>query len=373
MHFPGFCSSTPTIRTQFSQDAVFPSLCRFQKSFVVHPHTRQSKSSIQQSPQCVQEALRVMTKERNEADYRLHNWNFRGFKLFYATSGSSSERDDLPTLILVHGFGANCKHWRRNLTPLASKNFRVFAPDLIGFGMGDKPLPGTIDGHQSKVEYTFDYWTEQLRSFITTVVRPNGPIFLVANSIGAMVTMQLSAQYPNICAGNVFISPSLRQLNVRKRSWFQDITAPLLMQVLAYRPLGSYFLRSLAKPKQLSNVLKEAYEVHEAVDEELIDIIAKPAFTEGALDVFLAFISYDDGPIPEDFLPVLSQPSMVIWGALDRFEPYELGQALRHYSTVQEFVGMEGVGHCAHDENPKEVNDLICTFVQAQLEKNTFR
>ncbi|KAI0565481.1 Alpha/beta hydrolase [Gracilaria domingensis] len=369
---PAFCNLS-LFRNPYSRGHVFPSLCHSRNSFTVNSRTQWAQNPNRNPPRCVQEAIRVATTESSQTDYHLHTWDFRGFKLQYATAGVSSQTAELPALVLVHGFGANCQHWRRNLAPLASKNFRVFALDLIGFGMGEKPQPGKPDSHDNQVEYTFDYWTEQLRSFITTVVQPTGAVYLVANSIGAMVTMQFSAQYPNLCAANVFISPSLRQLNVRKRSWLQDITAPLIMQVLAYRPLGSYFLNSIAKPKQLSNVLREAYGVHEAVDDELVNIIAKPALTEGALDVFLAFISYDEGPIPEDFLPALSQPSMVIWGVQDQFEPYELGQALRHYSTVQEFVGMEGVGHCAHDENPEEVNDLICKFFQRQLERSAFR
>eukprot|EP00178_Gracilaria_changii_P014474 TRINITY_DN407_c0_g1_i1.p1 TRINITY_DN407_c0_g1~~TRINITY_DN407_c0_g1_i1.p1 ORF type:complete len:374 (+),score=33.51 TRINITY_DN407_c0_g1_i1:1438-2559(+) len=373
MSSSAFCASTPLQNLLVRPPVLYSFRGHHKSSAALRQKVHQPKTPNRLSPQCVQEAIRITSTESTQANYRLHTWSFRGFNLFYAMAGVSPHTKAFPTLVLVHGFGANCQHWRHNLAPLASKGFRVFALDLIGFGMGDKPLPGKPDSHQLQVEYTFDYWTEQLRTFITTIVRPTGAVFLVSNSIGSMVTMQFSAQYPDLCAANVFISPSLRQLNVRKRSWLQDITAPLLMQMLAYRPLGSYFLNSLAKPKQLLNVLRKAYEVHEAVDSELIDMISKPALTEGALDVFLAFISYDDGPIPEDFLPVLAQPSMVIWGVEDQFEPYELGQGLRHYSTVQEFVGMEGVGHCAHDENPEEVNDLIYKFVQKQLQKKALR
>lgn len=104
-----------------------------------------------------------------------------------------------------------------------------------------------------------------------------------------------------------------------------------------------------------------------AVDDDLIRIIREPALTLGALDVFLAFIMYDDGPIPEDFLPVLRQPSLVIWGEEDRFEPYILGEALRHYSTVDRFESLSNVGHCAHDEVPEVCNKLITEFVQKHM------
>lgn len=339
--------------------------------------TRYSRARRNVAVQCVQELGRqdaeVPTKLLTRtAPYQVRDWIFKSFTVQYAVAGEEGQDFHLkPALILVHGFGANCQHWRNNINSLADNGWRVYAMDLLGFGMGDKPTPGTLDSDGNPVMYTFDYWTFQLNEFIRDIVKlKNGQrVFFVANSIGSMVTMQAAVQHPEICAGQVFISPSLRQLNVRKRSWVQDITAPFLIKILSYRPLGAYFLNSLARPDQLRRVLAEAYEVKEAVDEELVNILGKPANTEGALDVFLAFIMYDDGPIPEDFLPVLSQPSMIIWGEEDRFEPIELGEALRHYSIVDQFVSLPDVGHCAHDELPDECNKLISEFVQTNIDR----
>lgn len=302
----------------------------------------------------------------------MRDWFFKSFRVQYAVAGECGADHHLkPALILVHGFGANCQHWRNNINPLADNGWRVYAMDLLGFGMGEKPIPGTLDSDGNPVAYNFDYWTVQLNDFIREIVKlENGQrAFFIANSIGSMVTMQAAVQTPDICAGQVFISPSLRQLNVRKRSWVQDITAPILMKILSYRPLGAFFLNSIARPDQLRRVLCEAYQVEEAVDKELIDILGKPAYTDGALDVFLAFIMYDDGPIPEDFLSELTQPSMIIWGEEDRFEPFELGEALRHYSIIDQFVSLPEVGHCAHDELPEECNKLITEFVQTNIDR----
>lgn len=301
----------------------------------------------------------------NTSSYCVRSWTFKSFCVQYAESAiDSAHPRTLPAMVLVHGFGANCEHWRNNLQPLAATGFRVYALDLLGFGMGDKPAPGSLDSNGQPVEYTFDYWTQQLSAFIDDVVEPDQttPVFLVANSIGCMVTMQYALQNPSRCMAQVFISPSLRQLNVRKRSWVQSLTSPVLMSLLSYRPLGAFFLDSLARPKQLRNVLLQAYGVTDAVDDELIRIIGDPGKTHGALEVFLSFIMYDYGPIPEDFLPELIQPALIIWGEEDQFEPFELGQALRHYSIVESFVGLPGVGHCAHDESPDKCNELISQF-----------
>lgn len=307
---------------------------------------------------------------KGDAPIEYGEWTFKGFRSCYAHCHSQDHFDGRD-VVLVHGFGANCRHWRYNIQPLAKQGWRVFAIDLLGFGMGDKPAPGELDADGGIVEYTFDYWAAQLEQFCETIVRAPRrargerevpPVLFVANSIGSMVTMQASINNPSLCCGHVFISPSLRQLNVRKRSWLQAITAPLATRVLSYKPLGAFFLQSLARPDQLRSVLLKAYAVKGAVDEELVDILRAPALSPGALDVFLAFIMYDSGPIPEMLLPEVSCPSLMLWGELDSFEPYRDGLALRHYATVRRFETLHGVGHCGHDEVPDVVNDHIITF-----------
>lgn len=360
-----FCSSVPIgTKNLFSPTSICSSQPHFQKR-----RLRCYAPAVTAAPPHNSQA----TVESTKSPYTKRIWSFNSFKIHYATAGRTNPSDlSQPALVLVHGFGASSRHWRRNLAPLAAQGYRVYAIDLLGFGMGDKPAVGTIDSNGNPLHYTFDYWTQQLRQFVTEVVQPSGqrPVFLVANSIGAMVTMQLSVETPTLCAANVFISPALRQLTVRKRSWVQSIVAVLLMRLLSYPPLAVYFFNSLTKPGQLRSVLREAYHVSEAIDDELLTILREPAATPGALDVFLAFIMNDEGPIPEDFLPVLTQPSLVIWGEKDRFEPFELGQALRHYSTVDSFVSLPDVGHCAHDEVPDKVNSLIIDFVQKHLQRS---
>lgn len=233
-------------------------------------------------------------------------WRFRGFRCCYASAVSDSATSISPAVVLVHGFGANLRHWRDSYSALVARGYRVFAIDLLGFGKGDMPKPLSPDETGEPVKYRFEYWSTQLRQFCNEIVRADDPeggerphIFFVANSIGCMVTMQASIDEPALCSGHVFISPSLRQLNVRKRSWIQAVTAPIAMKLLTYKPLGQYFLNSLARPDALRKVLRKAYTVHERVDDELIEILRTPALQPGALDVFLAFITYDDGPIPE--------------------------------------------------------------------------
>lgn len=294
-------------------------------------------------------------------DWKWRGWNIRYAKADKRTTGGESTK----TIVCVHGFGANSLHFRKNIGELG-RQYNVYSIDLLGFGLSDKPAPGTLDSTGKPVEYTFDYWSAELRDFVKEVAAIDGrKVALVANSIGCMVTMQVALENPELVEALVIISPSLRLLNVRKRGWVQNVTAPILMQILSYRPLGAYFLTQMARPEVLRNVLSSAYAVKEAIDDELISLIREPALTPGALEVFLAFITFDGGPIPEDFLPKLATRTMMIHGVEDNFEPFALAKEYRHYATVEKFVPLPNIGHCAMDEDANAVNSLIYEFLES--------
>ena len=54
-------------------------------------------------------------------------------KLFYEEQGEG------PPLLLIHGFGASTYTWRK-IAPDLSRNHRVIAVDMKGFGQSDKPF-----------------------------------------------------------------------------------------------------------------------------------------------------------------------------------------------------------------------------------------
>lgn len=80
----------------------------------------------------------------------------------YQRSGSSG-----PAVLLVHGFGGNADHWRKNTPVLASGGHRAYAIDLLGYGYSDKPSP-KLQAPNSI--YCFDNWGVQLVDFLKEVV-----------------------------------------------------------------------------------------------------------------------------------------------------------------------------------------------------------
>eukprot|EP00966_Prymnesium_polylepis_P018167 419084-Prymnesium_polylepis.1 len=64
-------------------------------------------------------------------------WNGApGLKVHYYAAGP----EDAQPFLLIHGFGASHFHWRRNINVLAAAGYRVYAIDLVGFGLSSKPV-----------------------------------------------------------------------------------------------------------------------------------------------------------------------------------------------------------------------------------------
>jgi pimeloyl-ACP methyl ester carboxylesterase len=279
-------------------------------------------------------------------------WMWRGFPICYQAQGSKGA-----AVVLIHGFGASWGHWRKNI-PVLSQQFRVYAIDLIGFGGSAKPLP------TAEMGYTFETWGQQIADFCREVV--GTPAFLVGNSIGSIVAMQAAVDHPELASGVALLNCSLRLLHDRRRDqlpWYRRVGAPILQNLLSVRGLGQGFFRLIAKPKTVRKILLQAYGDPTAVTDELVDLLMAPAFDPGAADVFLAFTRYSQGPLPEDLLEVLPCPALMLWGTADPWEPIALGEKLAEYACVQQFVPLEGVGHCPQDEAPELVNPILQEWI----------
>ncbi|MBF2056308.1 MAG: alpha/beta fold hydrolase [Cyanobacterium sp. T60_A2020_053] len=281
-------------------------------------------------------------------------WQWRGFNIGYQCQGDKGD-----ALILVHGFGANCGHWRHNL-PVLAQNYRCYAIDLIGFGASAKPQPGT------EIDYTFDTWAQQVADFCREVV--GTPAYLVGNSIGCIVTMQMAVSFPDLALGIVALNCSLRLLHERKRAslpWVRNVGSTVMQKVLQNKTIGNFFFAQIAKPKVIKNLLGQAYRRREAITDELVDLIYQPSQDEGASDVFLAFTGYSGGPLAEDLLPILPCPLIFLWGTEDPWEPMGEGRLLANYDSVKDFIPLEGLGHCPQDEAPDTVNPIILKSLQS--------
>lgn len=279
-------------------------------------------------------------------------WIWRDYSIRYQSCGDTG-----PALVLVHGFGANSDHWRKNL-PVLGNSHRVYSIDLIGYGYSDKPNPRHF-GDTSF--YTFETWASQLNDFCLEVVKDEA--FFICNSIGGLVGLQAAIMAPKICKGLVLLNISLRMLHIKKQPKLARPLIKSFQSFLRNTALGKLFFRTVATPQSVRNILCQCYHDTSQVTEELVDKILLPGLQPGAVDVFLEFICYSDGPLPEELLPQVKCPVLIAWGDKDPWEPIELGRAYGNFETVEDFVVLPDVGHCPQDEAPQLVNPLVESFV----------
>ncbi|KAH6809042.1 alpha/beta-Hydrolases superfamily protein [Perilla frutescens var. frutescens] len=287
-----------------------------------------------------------------ESQAKTSTWNWKGYSIRYQRAGTSG-----PALVLIHGFGANSDHWRKNL-PVLAESHRVYAIDLIGYGYSDKPNPKNL---QVDNFYTFETWASQLNDFCMEVVKDE--VFFVCNSIGGLVGLQAAVMDPGICKGIILFNISLRMLHIKKQPWYGRPLIKSFQSLLRNTALGKFFFKTVATAESVRNILCQCYYDTSQVTDELVKMILDPGLEPGAAEVFLEFICYSSGPLPEELLPLVKCPVLVAWGDKDPWEPIDLGKAYAQFDSVEDFIVLPNVGHCPQDEAPQLANPLITSFV----------
>ncbi|MGW5732401.1 MULTISPECIES: alpha/beta fold hydrolase [Streptomyces] len=115
-----------------------------------------------------------------------------------------SVREGLPSALFVHGLGGSSQNWSA-LMPLLEDVVDCAAVDLPGFGDSPPPDDGdySVTGHARAVIRYLD-------------TREDGPVHLIANSMGGAVTTRVAAVRPDLVRTLTLISPALPELRVQR-------------------------------------------------------------------------------------------------------------------------------------------------------------
>ena len=120
-------------------------------------------------------------------------WVDLGVPVHYVDHGGPA---DGPLLVMVHGLGGSLVNWAA-LAPLLTDTCRVLALDLIGFGHTQAGTHSTsITANQ-----------HMLHQFLSEVAR--GPVILVGNSMGGVITILQATRHPETVTAAVLIDPAL--------------------------------------------------------------------------------------------------------------------------------------------------------------------
>lgn len=121
-----------------------------------------------------------------------HLYRWAHGHIYYKVAGEQ----DAPPMVLVHtpDLAGSAYEMLGIMTALA-KSYRVYALDLLGFGLSDRP----------DIAYTTDLYTQLLHDFLANVVAE--PAIVVASRLSCNYAVTVAASSPELCSRLVLLSP----------------------------------------------------------------------------------------------------------------------------------------------------------------------
>jgi pimeloyl-ACP methyl ester carboxylesterase len=296
---------------------------------------------------------------RIAADLKHNHAEVDGVSLHYVSRGEGKP------IVFMHGFPQFWFLWRRQLEDLGNDH-AVFAPDLRGFNLSDKP--------QEVEAYRMRHLLQDLRGLVEQL--GIAPFTLVGHDWGGIVSWAFALKHPELLERLVILdSPppftwnrDLRESPKQREAvnYMLELSKPppLPEEMLArddFAMLDSMLERIGGAAARLSDDERAAY--HEAW--------AQPGALTGGLNYYRAARMGDQvaaGGVPEEYEAKidtmrLEVPTLVIWGENDPALLVGLTRGLERWIPDMRLEILPGAGHWVPYERPDEVNGLIREFV----------
>ena len=251
-----------------------------------------------------------------------------GHKIRYLESGNSKN-----ILVLLHGLGASAERWL-NVIPFFSKEYRVIVPDLIGFGLSDKP----------HVDYTPEYFSNFLEKFFAQIGIPR--LNLIGSSLGGQIAANYTSSHTKDIEKLVLVSPA--------GSMTQSTPA-----------LDAYVMAALYPNEQTA---KNAFKLMEGsgkdVPQEIVTRFVERMQLPNAKLAFMSTVLAlkNSKPITTK-LGSITAPTLIIWGSEDPVIPIDHSDSF--ISAIQDcrFFRMDGCGHTPYVQVPRIFAAKVLEFL----------
>ncbi len=251
-----------------------------------------------------------------------------GNKIRYLDDGDSKD-----VIVLLHGLGGMAERWLP-IIPLLSKEYRVIALDLLGYGQSDKP----------QIDYTVELFKKTTLGLLETLSLQN--VCMLGTSLGGEIVAEcVTAQSPLI-KKIVMVSPA----GIMKKS------TPALD---AYTMAALYpNHESVRLAYQM--MLGKDREISEQSIENFISNMSRP----NTKMVFLStLLGMKNSPPLKEKLGLIKVPVLLIWGSEDKMIPLEYSKDFVSSIPNCKFVIMNGCGHIPYEEQPTEFSKLVLDFL----------
>ena len=149
------------------------------------------------------------------------------------TTTTKGKSQQLPPVVMVHGFDSSCLEYRRLGSKLAAQGIDAYAVDILGWGFTQ--LEG-VDDFSAKAK------VEALNSFVDTVVGSSTKFCVAGASLGGAAAIELASSNQN-CQGMILIDAQVRRDTVPKPYY------PCILACFAHRVKTHQLIQSHLKPR----------------------------------------------------------------------------------------------------------------------------
>jgi pimeloyl-ACP methyl ester carboxylesterase len=249
-------------------------------------------------------------------------------------------------VILLHAGGSSIEIWSHNIQALA-QNYRVFAFDMVGSGLSDKPV----------VPYSLDYQLQFLNRFLDTFDIQQAS--LIGNSMGGSIALKFALQSPERVQKLGLVS----SFGLGREIDFSD------RLLAAFPAIANLIPASRAGVRWVMNSC-----VHhpQSIPEEWIELGFQRFNLPGQREALMSLLTTNLnfwGVRREIFSPIVQQlehiktPTLIIWGKQDSIIPVAHAYVASQKISGSSLHIFEQCGHWAQVEYPEEFNYLVSEFL----------
>jgi len=250
-----------------------------------------------------------------------------GHRMHYYVMGSEAGRP----VVLVHGLGGRSEDWR-NLAPyLVRAGFRVYMPDLPGYGQSEKPA----DSSSSVPDEA-----QAVAGFMDAMGLER--VDLGGWSMGGWIAQSLAATHPDrIARLMLFDSAGLKVTPTWNTDLFTPVSAVELDQLDALLMPHPPAVPSFIAADILRVSRERGWIIHRALASMLTGRDAT-----------------------DELLPQLKMPVLIVWGALDHITPVDQGAAMHRLIPQSRLEVIPDCGHLAPVQCADVIGPKVAEFLR---------
>lgn len=246
---------------------------------------------------------------------------------------------DGPPVVLLHGFGGDKDNWSI-YAPYITKQYRLIAPDLPGFGENTR---------SPDRDYSIAEQAKRVNAFLEALALDQ--CHLGGNSMGGYIALQYALDFPDKIASLTLFnnagvigadkSPLQIEAENGQNALALDSLADIdrLLSFVAYKPV--------ALPKQFRKLFFEEANAHK----DLLDKIFWQIADSGM-----------NNPL-NDRLGEVKAPTLIIWGRHDQLIDVSCVDVLNDGIPETETAVLEETGHVPMIEKPKQTATKQLAFL----------